>query len=252
VKAIAVTVDAPQLGRRERDMRQKLLSLENAPKLERDEFSEKYKKRRRKGQSVGGVAQSISTFIDPSLCWADLEWIKRECGEMKVVLKGIQCGEDAILAVEHGIDAIILSNHGGRQLDYGRSGMEILVEVMSFLDAHSMRGRIEVWVDGGFRRGTDVFKALALGATCVGIGRPMLFGLACYGQEGVEKVMEIFKNELETTMQMMGTPTLKDIKKNMLVYRNIDDHITPVPPNFNARSTFSPLPTAVAPLNSNL
>ena len=154
-------------------------------------------------------------------------------------------------AVEYGIDAIVLSNHGGRQLDYGRSGIEILVEVMNFLDANSMRGRIEVWVDGGFRRGTDVFKALALGATCVGIGRPFLFGLACYGQQGVEKIAKIFKNELKTCMQMMGTSSLKDIKKNMLVYKNIDDHITAAPQNLNALNTYTPISTAIQ-LNSKL
>eukprot|EP00483_Globobulimina_turgida_P007671 UN07686 len=104
---------------------------------------------------------------------------------------------------------------------------------------------MEVWVDGGFRRGTDIFKALALGATCVGVGRPFLYGLACYGQDGVEKISQIFKNELETCMQMMGTPTLRDIKKNMLVYKNISDHITVVPQNQNAMNTYSPLTTAV-------
>ncbi len=252
VKALCVTVDAPQLGRRERDMRQKLLSLKDAPKLEKENYSDKYEKRKKQKKKVGGVAASITSFIDPSLNWNDIGWIRKACGdEMKLVLKGIQCGEDAVKAVEYGIDAIILSNHGGRQLDYGRSGIEILVEVMNFLDANSMRGRIEVWVDGGFRRGTDIFKALALGATCVGIGRPFLFGLACYGQDGVEKVAQIFKNELETCMQMMGTPSLKDIKKNMLVYKNIDDHITAAPQNINALNTYTPIRTAVE-LNSKL
>eukprot|EP01083_Nonionella_stella_P113643 335073_1 len=88
-------------------------------------------------------------------------------------------------------------------------------------------------------------------ATCVGIGRPFLYGLACYGQQGVEKVMSIFRNELEICMQMMGTPTLRDIKKNMLVYKNIDDHITVVPPNVNALNTYTPMKQVVQ-FNSKL
>lgn len=231
--------------------RQKLLSLKDAPKLEKDNYSGKYEQRVKAKKKVGGVAASISQFIDPSLCWKDLEWIKRECAPMKVVLKGIQCGEDAVLAVEHGVDAVVLSNHGGRQLDYGRSGIEILAEVMDHLDANSMRGRIEVWVDGGFRRGTDIFKALALGANCVGMGRPFLFGMACYGQEGVAKVMQIFKREFEVCMQMMGCQSVRDIKRSMVICKNLGDHITLVPENRNARNVYTPLPRAVE-LNSKL
>eukprot|EP01083_Nonionella_stella_P204108 744326_1 len=258
IKVLCITVDAPQLGRRERDMRHKALALKDAPKLEKDNYSDKYKKNNNNNNKKsgtqfpsGGVAASISSFIDPSLNWNDILWIRKQCtngkngNSMKLCLKGIQCGEDAIKAVEYGIDAIILSNHGGRQLDYGRSGIEILVEVMDYLDANSMRDRIEVWVDGGFRRGTDIFKALALGAKCVGIGRPFLYGLACYGQNGVERISQIFKNELETCMQMMGTPTLRDIKKNMLVYKNVTDHITAAPQNINALNTYTPIKTAV-------
>jgi len=252
IKALCVTVDAPQLGRRERDMRQKLLKLQDAPKLEQQKHAHKYdRKQTQNKKNLGGVALSITSFIDPSLNWRDIHWIREQCGAMKLVLKGIQCGEDAVKAVEYGVDAIVLSNHGGRQLDYGRSGIEILVEVMQFLDAHSMRDRIEVWVDGGFRRGTDIFKALALGAKAIGIGRPFLYGLACYGEDGVRRISQIFKNELEICMQMMGTPTLKHIKKNMLVYKNVTDHMTVTPQNISASNTYTPMQTVVE-LNSKL
>ena len=220
-------------------------------KLEKDNYSGKYKQRKKAKKKVGGVAASISQFIDPSLNWKDLEWIKRECGSMKVVLKGIQCGEDAVLAVQHGVDAIVLSNHGGRQLDYGRSGIEILAEVMEHLEANSMKNKIEVWVDGGIRRGTDIFKALALGASCVGIGRPFLFGMACYGQDGVARVMQILKNEFEVCMQMMGCQSVEDIKRSMVIYKNLGDHITLVPENRNAYNVYTPLPRVVE-LNSKL
>eukprot|EP01084_Bolivina_argentea_P138971 244534_1 len=139
IKALCVTVDAPQLGRRERDMRLKALALKDAPKLEKQHYSDKYKEKEWK-KSKGGVAEALTSFIDPALNWNDMQWIRHACGDhMKLVLKGVQCGEDAVKAVEYGIDAIVLSNHGGRQLDYGRSGIEILVEVMQYLDAHSMR-----------------------------------------------------------------------------------------------------------------
>lgn len=172
---------------------------------------------------------------------------------MPIVLKGIQCGEDAILAVHHGVQGIIVSNHGGRQLDYARSGIEILPEVMDALRSIGAEHKIEVtytrllashrllaqvYVDGGVRRGTDVFKALALGAKAVGIGRPVLYGLAGYGQDGVERVLQIFKvrthsvvsrraivlmcvqEELDVCMRLMGTPTIADIKPYASSTRN--------------------------------
>ena len=115
---------------------------------------------------------------------------------MKVLLKGVQTGEDAVLAAERGLDGIICSNHGGRQMDFSRSGVEVLAEVMSALKARGLHGKLEVLVDGGIRRGSDVMKALALGASAVGIGRPSLYGMASYGQAGVEKVLQILKDEM--------------------------------------------------------
>jgi L-lactate dehydrogenase (cytochrome) len=190
-KACCVTVDAPQMGRRERDMRFKFKSEINRYKDKKVNRSQ-------------GTANALSSFIDPSLTWKDIHEIQALCGtDMPVVVKGIQTGEDAVLAAEHGVKAIILSNHGGRQLDYARSAIEILPEVMAALREHKLHEAMEVWIDGGIRRGTDIFKALALGATCVGVGRPILHGLAAYGQQGVEKVLDMFRTELEGTMRNM-------------------------------------------------
>ena len=141
---------------------------------------------------------------------------------MPLILKGVQTGEDALLAYQYGVDGIVVSNHGGRQVDTARPTLEVLVEVMDALRSNAEyrnnNGRkFEVYIDGGIKRGTDVFKAIALGATAVGIGRAALYGLAAYGQPGVEATLEILKNELYTTMQFMGTPTIADVKHARLV-----------------------------------
>merc|ERR1711985_120120 len=123
---------------------------------------------------------------------------------------------------------LVVSNHGGRQLDFTRSGIEMLVEVMDALRSiNADLDKFTVLVDGGFRRGSDVFKALALGAKAIGIGRPTLVGMASYGEEGVEKVIQIFKDEMEMHMRLMGTPTIKDIERKMIITRNLKDHFSP-------------------------
>uniref|UniRef100_A0A7S4JIJ4 L-lactate dehydrogenase (cytochrome) n=1 Tax=Paramoeba aestuarina TaxID=180227 RepID=A0A7S4JIJ4_9EUKA len=188
VKALCITVDAPCLGRREKDMRHKAMY---APDLATQAG--------KKGAESGGTARFISQFIDPSLNWDDIKWIK-SITNLPLVLKGVQVGEDALKAVEYGVKAIILSNHGGRQADCCRSGLEILPEVMAALRSINAQDKMEVWVDGGIRRGSDIFKALALGAKCVGIGRPSLFALGTYGQEGVERMIQMFKEELDMCM----------------------------------------------------
>jgi isopentenyl diphosphate isomerase/L-lactate dehydrogenase-like FMN-dependent dehydrogenase len=127
---------------------------------------------------------------------------------MKLVIKGIETAEDARLAREHGADAILVSNHGGRAAETLRPTIEILPEVVD-----AVSGRIPVLVDGGVRRGSDVFKAIAYGARAVGIGRPYTWGLAAFGQEGVERVLEILNAELNMTMRQCGTPTLARITK---------------------------------------
>merc|ERR1719401_2751689 len=134
-----------------------------------------------------GTARAISSFIDPSLDWSDIPWFK-SITSMPIMLKGVQTASDALKSYEAGVDGIVVSNHGGRQLDFARSGIEMLVEIMDDLRAYGADlERFTVLVDGGFRRGSDVFKALAYGAKAVGIGRPALVGMAAYGEEGVEQ-----------------------------------------------------------------
>jgi len=130
---------------------------------------------------------------------------------MKIVAKGILAHEDAVLAAEHGLDGIIVSNHGARSEDSGRSAIDALPEI---LDA--VHGRIPVLVDSGFRRGTDIAKALAMGAQGVCIGRPYLWGLGAFGQPGVERVLELLRIELYAIMQQLGAPAIRDLKPAMV------------------------------------
>lgn len=230
-KGLFVTVDAPLLGRRERDMR-------NKAKMQADVQS----KQKDKVPTNQGTTRAISSFIDPSLSWKDVPWL-RSCTSMPIILKGIQTGEDAVRSYAAGTDGIVVSNHGGRQLDHTRSGIEMLVEVMDALHAiNADLDKFNVFVDGGFRRGSDVFKALALGAKAVGIGRPSLVGMAAYGAEGVDKVLQIFKDEMEMHMRLMGTPTIADMTPDMIITRNVANHVTMVPTDHLTEQVYSPLP----------
>jgi isopentenyl diphosphate isomerase/L-lactate dehydrogenase-like FMN-dependent dehydrogenase len=147
---------------------------------------------------------------------ADLSWDfvdrLKDATTMKLFLKGIVTGDDTALAIEHGVDGIVVSNHGGRAEESGRATIECLPEV-----AAAAGGRIPILIDGGFRRGTDVFKALALGADAVGIGRPYLWGLAAFGQRGVEEVLAILRRELEMVMRQAGTTTTGRIGREHVV-----------------------------------
>jgi isopentenyl diphosphate isomerase/L-lactate dehydrogenase-like FMN-dependent dehydrogenase len=145
------------------------------------------------------------------LDWGVVDRI-RDATSMKLVVKGILTHEDASLCVEHGVDAIVVSNHGGRAEDNGRATIEALPEI-----ARAVSGRIPILVDSGFRRGSDVFKALALGASAVCVGRPYVWGLAAFGQEGVEAVLALLRRELETIMRQMGAPSLAAITPDMVL-----------------------------------
>jgi L-lactate dehydrogenase (cytochrome) len=147
--AIVITVDAPALGRREKDMRMKF--MDDAPDVQ-------VKNAMNRSQ---GASRALSSFIDPNLCWNDIPWFQ-SITRLPIVLKGIQTGDDALLAAQFGVQGIIVSNHGGRQLDTVRSGIEILPEVIECLTKVGQRQKLQVFVDGGFRRGGDIYKALAL------------------------------------------------------------------------------------------
>jgi len=150
----------------------------------------------------------------PGADWTYVDRLKKMTG-MKLVLKGIDTGEDAKLAREHGADGVIVSNHGGRAAETGRGTMDILPEVVA-----AVAGEIPVLVNGGFRRGTDVLKALAIGARAVGIGRPYIWGLASFGQEGVERVLEILRTELALIMRQCGIPSIPRITRESILTAN--------------------------------
>jgi len=179
-KGLFITVDAPQLGRREKDMRSKFSDVgSNVQNTGGDNVDRSQ-----------GAARAISSFIDPSLNWKDIPWFK-SITKMPVLLKGVQRVEDVIRAIQVGADGVVLSNHGGRQLDTARSGIEVLSEVMPELRRLGMADKIEIYIDGGIRRATDIIKALCLGATGVGIGRPFLYAMSAYGLPGVDRAMQV-------------------------------------------------------------
>jgi 4-hydroxymandelate oxidase len=147
-----------------------------------------------------------------------LQWLRRLRGRVrgKLILKGIVTGEDAALGLQEGVDGIIISNHGGRNEETLRATIDCVSEVVD-----AVKRKVPVFVDGGIRRGTDIFKALALGATAVGIGRPQGWGLAAFGQEGVEAVVDIYARELQAIMRQAGTPNVADIGPRAVLHRRI-------------------------------
>jgi isopentenyl diphosphate isomerase/L-lactate dehydrogenase-like FMN-dependent dehydrogenase len=170
----------------------------------------------KKAPMYAGLDVSRVTELSPSnISWEYLKRL-RELVSVKLLVKGIVTGEDAALCVTHGVDGVIVSNHGGRDEETLRSTIECLPEVSA-----AVAGRVPVLLDGGVRRGTDVFKALALGATAVGIGRPQAWGLAAGGQQGVEAVLDIYTRELRHIMRQAGTPSIKDITRERVVSRNV-------------------------------
>ena len=147
------------------------------------------------------------------MTWDMIDWLKENC-EMKIVVKGIVTKEDAILAKERGVDGIIVSNHGGRQLESDRATIECLPEIID-----AVKDEIPVLIDGGIRRGTDIFKALAIGAKAVCIGRPFCWGLGALGQQGVELTLEILKAELIRDMQLAGTTSIGKISREHVLIK---------------------------------
>ena len=163
----------------------------------------------RKAPMFAGLDLSrVKTFLPNNLTLAYLDRL-RALVSGKLLVKGVVTGEDAALAVEHGVDGIVVSNHGGRSEETLRATIDCLPEIVT-----AVRGRVPVLIDGGVRRGTDVFKALALGATAVGIGRPQAWGLAAFGQAGVEAVLDLLNRELRTIMRQAGAPTLASITRD--------------------------------------
>ncbi|MGQ0647289.1 MAG: alpha-hydroxy acid oxidase [Gemmatimonadaceae bacterium] len=169
---------------------------------------------RRKPMFDGLDVSRAQAMEDPAMDWAYVRRLREVVPGMKLVLKGIVGPEDAAIAVREGIDGIVVSNHGGRAEESGRSTIECLPTVVK-----AVNGRIPVMIDGGFRRGTDIFKALALGASAVGIGRPYLWGLAAFGQPGVEAVLTMLHRELALVMRQMGITSMAGLRTSHAVER---------------------------------
>ena len=167
----------------------------------------------RKAMFEGVDTSLIETQSPRNMTW---DYVKRlqDATTMKLFIKGIVTGEDAALSVDHGVEGIVVSNHGGRAESSGRSTIECLPEIVD-----AVRGRVPVIIDGGFRRGTDIFKAIAIGADAIAIGRPYLWGLGSFGQPGVETVLEILRRELEMVMRQAGTTSIAQIGRNHIVSR---------------------------------
>ncbi|XP_058731875.1 glycolate oxidase 1-like isoform X1 [Vicia villosa] len=207
-KAIALTVDTPILGRREADIKNRFtmpphLILKNYEGLDLGKLDKK--------TNDSGLASYVAGQVDRSLNWKDVKWLQT-ITSLPILVKGVITSEDTKLALQAGVSGIIVSNHGARQLDYVPATITALEEVVK-----AAGGKIPVFLDGGVRRGTDVFKALALGASGVFIGRPVVFSLAADGEAGVRKVLEILHDEFQLTMALCGCRSLKEITRDHVV-----------------------------------
>ena len=202
-QAIVLTVDAPVIGRRRRDERNGFAVDPGVAAANLDPALMVSTHQRRPGESA--IATHAVRAFDPSLSWSDLAWL-REQTRLPLVLKGILTAADALIAVEHGVDAVVVSNHGGRQLDGAPASLAALAEVGA-----AVGDRMPVLFDGGVRGGPDAFAALALGARVVLLGRPVLWGLAVAGAGGVTAVLDLVGEELAHTMALTGCPNLHDI-----------------------------------------
>ena len=162
-------------------------------------------------EDMSSLSAWTAQQFDPTLSWTDVEWVKRRWGG-KLILKGIMDVEDARIAADSGADALIVSNHGGRQLDGAPSSIHALPAI-----ADAVGSRIEVWMDGGIRSGQDVLKAIALGAKATLVGRPFLYGLGAFGEAGVTRCLEIIRNELDLTMAFCGRTRIADVDRGILL-----------------------------------
>ncbi|EDW02141.1 peroxisomal (S)-2-hydroxy-acid oxidase GLO5 [Drosophila grimshawi] len=209
-KALVLTIDAPIFGHRRSDVRNKFslpshLSLANF-----------------QGEQANGVVtmggSGINEYVvnqfDPSITWKDINWLK-QLTSLPIIVKGVLTAEDAVLAREFGCAGIIVSNHGARQIDTVPASIEALPEVVKAVGKDLL-----VMLDGGIMQGNDIFKALALGAKTVFIGRPAVYGLAYNGERGVEELLSVLRKDFEITMALIGCQKLKDIQSNMVVHES--------------------------------
>ncbi|XP_059841346.1 hydroxyacid oxidase 1 [Hypanus sabinus] len=207
-QGIFLTVDTPYLGKRLADVRNKFklpphLRMANFESLDLAFSKKDY------GED-SGLAVYTANAIDPTIKWQDIDWLS-QLTKLPIVLKGILRADDAREAVKHGIVGILVSNHGARQLDCVPATIDALAEITA-----AVEGKVEVFLDGGVRRGTDVLKALALGAKAVFVGRPILWGLAYKGEEGVHKVLDILKEEFKLALALAGCRNVNEVDKSLV------------------------------------
>jgi L-lactate dehydrogenase (cytochrome) len=228
---LMVTVDTAVLGRRERDVRRgftlppkiglgTIIDGALHPNWTLDFLRHEpitFANVATRADKNGGTAVTLSSFIneqfDPALSWKDIEWL-RDVWRGPLMIKGIQRVEDASLAVRHGVDGIMVSNHGGRQLDYAPASISILEEIVQEVD-----GRMKVICDGGIRRGSDIVKAVALGADACSIGRAYLYGLGAAGEIGVDRALSLLRDEMLRTMSLVGVRNVKEISRDIVTVR---------------------------------
>jgi 4-hydroxymandelate oxidase len=206
-RAIVLTVDAPLFGRRERDVRNRFhlpegLRVENMTAAGHGDVPE--------STTDSGLAAYIAEKLDPSLTWKDVSWLG-SITRLPVLIKGVVRPDDAVRAADHGASGVIVSNHGGRQLDGSPATASVLAPI-----ADAVHGRVEVLVDGGIRRGTDVLRAVSLGARAVLLGRPILWGLAVAGEDGAYGVLEAMRAELDHAMALAGCASLADATRDLV------------------------------------
>lgn len=221
MKAIFVTLDAPSLGNREKDKRMKFT---NDTDVDLGDSADR----------SSGASKALSSFIDASVSWEDVKQVK-EWTKLPVLVKGVQTPEDVLVAMDLGLAGVVISNHGGRQLDTAPPPIEVLAETIPILKKlNKTDPNFQVFLDGGVKRGTDILKAIAIGDQCVkigvGLGRPFLYANSGYGENGVRKTIQILKDELEMSMRLLGVTKLdqlneKHVNTKRLIGRDASNYL---------------------------
>lgn len=202
IKGIFFNVDLPDIGNREKDSRQRAVDSKGSEEL-------------------NAVVNNSREEGYAKFTWRDIENIVSST-RLPVALKGVQRGEDVVIAAEKGVKAVVLSNHGGRQLDFSRPPLEVLAEAKQMLKEKGLEDKIEIYVDGGVRRGSDILKALCLGAKGVGLGRPFLYAMSGYGEEGVAHLISLLKKEIQNNMRLLGVDKIEDLDDSFIDYKNLN------------------------------
>lgn len=210
IKGIFVTVDTAFFGRREKDLRLRALSMTDTKSKD--------------------LSKAVVYDLEHVVTWPKLKEYNTLAGDTPVVLKGVQCAEDVVEAAENGVKAVVLSNHGGRQLDFSPAPVQVLAEAMPMLRERGLDKKIEIYIDGGIRRGSDIVKALCLGARGVGLGRPYLYSNTCYGEEGVRKLHQLLITEMVITMKLLGVTSVKQLGPEYVDLRGLYQRESTPPP----------------------